>query len=77
MLGRSARFLRMLRTLAYAPVNRPPRMITIPPEASKMYEELLESPNWARETFYDDNMEMPTRCGTPLKTILVGFQLKN
>ena len=51
MLNRSERFLRLLRTMAYGPSLKPPRLIQFPPNAEKLYEALKQSDGWKKETF--------------------------
>ena len=43
----------MIRSMAYAGMNKPPRLINIPQAALDMYEEAKKSPNWNQKTFED------------------------
>lgn len=56
MLNRSERILRMMRSLAFGPAAKPPRIVSLSATAKLMLAGLGASPRWRRETF--ENMGM-------------------
>jgi hypothetical protein len=51
ILLRSERFLRMVRSLAFAPSSQPPLVINVPSEVHSLYEAQGNNPKWNLETF--------------------------
>ena len=56
MLNRAERMLRMMRSLAFGPASKPPRIIQLSSTAKLMLSGLAASPRWRRETFEDMGM---------------------
>lgn len=51
LLNRAERFLRIVRALAFGPGAKPPRLIQIPAEATRLYEAQCKNPLWSVNTF--------------------------
>ena len=51
IVNRSNRFLRRVRSMAYAPVAKPPRLVSIPHAVQTLYRAQLKNPRWQLETF--------------------------
>ena len=64
MLNRAERIMRLIRTLAYGPAEKPPRIIQIAPVAQLLYGAQLANPKWKLETF--ENMGMGSKFATQL-----------
>jgi len=56
MLNRSERMLKMMRSLAFGPASKPPRIVTISNNAKLMLSGYGASPNWQRKTFEEMGM---------------------
>lgn len=48
---RSNRFLRRMRSLAYGPVSKPPRLIVLTPDVMSLHRALQFNPKWKLESF--------------------------
>lgn len=59
MLSRAERMIRLIRTMAFGPGEKPPRLIQISPEAQVLYGAQLSNPRWRVETF--ENMGMGSK----------------
>ena len=51
MLNRAERLIRLIRSMAFGPGEKPPRMIQISPQAQILYVAQLANPRWKAETF--------------------------
>ena len=51
MLNRAERLIRLIRSMAFGPGEKPPRMIQISPQAQVLYTAQLANPRWKQETF--------------------------
>lgn len=50
-LARSERFLRLVRSLAFGPAARPPRVVQVPDSVVLLNQALSTNPRWNLETF--------------------------
>jgi len=64
MLNRAERMMRLVRTLAYGPGEKPPRIIQMSPATQMLYAAQVANPKWKRETF--ENMGMGNKFATQL-----------
>ena len=51
LVNRSNKYLRRVRALAYAPVAKPPRLISLPEDVIALFKSQSRNPNWCISTF--------------------------
>jgi len=64
MLNRAERMMRLVRTLAYGPGEKPPRIIQMSPATQMLYAAQIANPKWKVDTF--ENMGMGSKFATQL-----------